>query len=220
MILGTGFGDTLAKLGATHVAGGLYRTAAGHVVLLRHGVGHKVPPHRLDHHAHIRALVDAQVTEVIAFASVGALRAAVRVGDLVTPDDLLDPTFSPPTFFDDEVVHTSMHAPFDATLAAHVRARHDALGGGTCHPRGVYVQVRGPRYPTRAECSMLAEHGDVVGMTIASEATLAAERGLRYACVCLVTDGHDELAPDHDKITAAAPATRARLGALIAELLA
>lgn len=222
LILGTGFEDVLAQVGARPVPGAavnLHRASSGALLLLRHGPGHSVPPHRLDHHAHVRALSDAGVTHVIAFASVGSLVPAVRLGDVVTPDDLLDPSFAPPTFFDDRVVHTAMTTPFDPALAAHARARFAAVGGGTCHAGGVYVQVRGPRYPTRAECAFLATHGTVVGMTVASEATLAAERALRYAAVCLVTDGHDDLAPNHDAITAAAPATRARLGGLIADLL-
>ncbi len=224
VVLGTGFADELARLGARPVAGAtvsLHRIDSGGLVLVRHGADHRVPPHRVDHHAHVRALLDAGATDVFAFASAGSLRSSIRVGDLMTPDDFLDTSGTPPTFFDDEVRHTSVHEPFDRALAARIRDRFNALGGGggTVHAGGVYVQVRGPRYPTRAECALYATHGDVVGMTIASEATLAAERGLRYACACLVTDGHDEVAVDHDKIKAAAPATRERLRMLIAELL-
>jgi len=51
---------------------------------------------------------------------------------------------------------------------------------------GVYAQTRGPRFETPAEVRVLAEHADVVGMTVASECFLAAEAGLAYAAVCRV----------------------------------
>ena len=35
-------------------------------------------------------------------------------------------------------------------------------------------------------CNMIKEYADVVGMTLASEATLACELGLRYASICSV----------------------------------
>lgn len=232
LILGTGFADEVARLGGRHAP---RSTTHGPVdplfvverpdgapvhVLLRHGPGHATPPHRIDHRANLRALADVGATDVVSFASTGSLRADVRVGDLVTPDDLFDATFAPPTFFDHEVRHTSMHAPFDPALAAWVRARFAAIGGGTCHATGVYLGILGPRYPTTAELGFFATHGTIIGMTVHAEAALAAELGLRYANASLVTDGHDDVVLDHAKITAAAPATRAHLTTLCADLLA
>ena len=51
---------------------------------------------------------------------------------------------------------------------------------------GVYAQTKGPRLETKAEVRMLSDYADVVGMTIASEATLACELGVGYAAVCSV----------------------------------
>ena len=51
---------------------------------------------------------------------------------------------------------------------------------------GVYVQTRGPRIETVAEVNALAEYADVVGMTVASEATLACELGMDFAALCTV----------------------------------
>ena len=51
---------------------------------------------------------------------------------------------------------------------------------------GVYVQTRGPRLETKAEVKMLDSFGDIVGMTIASEATLARELDVKYAAICSV----------------------------------
>ena len=40
---------------------------------------------------------------------------------------------------------------------------------------GIYVQTAGPRFETKAEVNVLKKLGDVVGMTMASEATLCME---------------------------------------------
>ena len=51
---------------------------------------------------------------------------------------------------------------------------------------GVYVQTRGPRIETIAEVKALAWIADVVGMTVASEATLARELGMNFAALCTI----------------------------------
>jgi 5'-methylthioadenosine phosphorylase len=56
----------------------------------------------------------------------------------------------------------------------------DAQVGGT------YVQTRGPRIETIAEVKTLAKFADIVGMTVASEATLACELEMEFAALCMV----------------------------------
>jgi len=51
---------------------------------------------------------------------------------------------------------------------------------------GIYIQTIGPRFETRAEINMLKRFGDIVGMTMASEATLAMEYGIPYASICSI----------------------------------
>ena len=51
---------------------------------------------------------------------------------------------------------------------------------------GVYVQTRGPRIETVAEVKSLAWIADIVGMTVASEATLACELGIQFAALCTI----------------------------------
>jgi 5'-methylthioadenosine phosphorylase len=51
---------------------------------------------------------------------------------------------------------------------------------------GTYVQTIGPRLETRAEIKILKRFGDIVGMTLASEATLAMELNIPYASICSV----------------------------------
>ena len=58
------------------------------------------------------------------------------------------------------------------------RKRIDVVDGG------IYIQTTGPRLETRAEIEMLKSFGDLVGMTMANEATLAKELGIAYASIC------------------------------------
>lgn len=51
---------------------------------------------------------------------------------------------------------------------------------------GVYVQIKGPRVATKAEIKILKKWGDIVGMTVAVEATLSKELGIPYAALCTV----------------------------------
>ena len=56
---------------------------------------------------------------------------------------------------------------------------------------GVYWQAAGPRLETKAEIRMMSQFADIVGMTMASEATIAAELELPYAAICSVDNyGH------------------------------
>ncbi len=50
----------------------------------------------------------------------------------------------------------------------------------------VYVQMRGPRFETKAEIRVIKDWGDVVGMTLAHEADLCTELGLNYNSLAIV----------------------------------
>ena len=54
------------------------------------------------------------------------------------------------------------------------------------HNGGVYWQVSGPRFETRAEIRLISRFADVVGMTAASESIVAQQLGLSYAVICVV----------------------------------
>jgi 5'-methylthioadenosine phosphorylase len=64
---------------------------------------------------------------------------------------------------------------------------------------------------------------DVVGMTVASEATLAAELGMEVACLCTVDNyanglGDETLTYDH--ILACAEQNRDRTGSMVERIIA
>ncbi len=150
--------------------------------LARHGAEHRIPPHRVNHRANLWALKELGATAILATASTGSLKKTIHPGSFVVPDDYVA-FWTIPTFHDDEVVHATPGLDVglrDALLMAGKAA------GVSVRTRGVYIQTSGPRLETPAEIRHFATLGDVVGMTMASEATLASELGLRYAAVCSV----------------------------------
>lgn len=152
------------------------------VFLARHGPDHAIPAHRVNHRANLWALREAEVGRVVATSSVGSLQREIEPGTFVVPEDFLSP-WAIPTYHDDEVVHVT--PGLDPGLR---RALLEAgrAAGASLRDGGVYVQTTGPRLETRAEIRMFQRLGDVVGMTMAAEATLARELGLPYACICTV----------------------------------
>jgi len=61
--------------------------------------------------------------------------------------------------------------------------------GATTHRGGVYVNMEGPQFSTRAESETYRHHGfDVIGMTNFTEARLAREAEICYASLSMVTD--------------------------------
>ncbi len=150
--------------------------------LARHGVGHTIPPHRINHRANLWALRELGVQRVLAISSVGSLKRDLRPGSLAVPDDFLC-LWDLPTFHDDKVVHVTPSLDADMRKAVVATARRE---GVRVRARAVYVQTRGPRLETRAEIRFLRDYADVVGMTMASEATLAAELGVAYASLCSI----------------------------------
>lgn len=152
------------------------------VLLVRHGLDHDIPPHRLNHRANVDALRSAGVRQLVLIASAGSLREDLEVPSVVLLDDFACP-FTSATFHDDGIVHITpeLSAGMRAVLSSAADEEGIPVVDG-----GTYVQTLGPRLETRAEVSALRAWGDVVGMTLASEATLALERGMEVAGVCSV----------------------------------
>jgi 5'-methylthioadenosine phosphorylase len=153
-------------------------------VLQRHGEATSyVLPHQIEHVANLRSLAAAGCDRVLAVGSVGGLRPELVPGTLVCPDDFVALDAQPLSAGEGAESHRI--AGFDPEWRAEVIAAFGAaevdLGDG-----GVYWQSTGPRLETPAEVRLLAEHADLVGMTIGSECVAASELGVRYAAVCMV----------------------------------
>lgn len=146
------------------------------VMLMRHQQG--IPPHRINYRAGLSALAIAGVDRIIAFGSSGSLQPEIPPGSIVIPTDYISVT-DIPSIHDNAIVHVSPKISTELTDAL-ARVVPEARHGG------VYVQTRGPRIETVAEVSALAGFADVVGMTLASEATLACELSMEFAALCTV----------------------------------
>ena len=151
------------------------------VFLPRHGL-HGIPPHRINHRANIYALKELGVTEVIGINSVGSLREELAPGSIVIPHDYLSP-WEILTFYENQAAHIT--PVLDGELRERLIRAASASDLNVVHD-GIYIQTIGPRLETKAEIAMLRGFGDVVGMTMAHEATLCQEGGVAYASICSV----------------------------------
>lgn len=149
--------------------------------LQRHG-SPLVPPHAINHRANIWALKKLGVQKIVSINSVGSLKTSIKPGTLVIPDDFLS-IWNIPTFFDKEM--RFFIPEMDKPLAGYLHNLCTKLGIKTRYD-GIYIQTIGPRLETRAEINMLKRFGDIVGMTMASEATLCMEYGIPYASLCSI----------------------------------
>ena len=157
----------------------------------RHGRGHRLAPHRINHRANLFALKQLGAQQVLSVSAVGSLKAHLAPGDVVVVDQYIDRTHGrPSTFFDDYgiVAHVAFSDPTDAALsnALYEAAREVGL---KAQLGGTYVCMEGPQFSTRAESMLHRSWGaDVIGMTNMPEAKLAREAELPYASLAMVTD--------------------------------
>jgi 5'-methylthioadenosine phosphorylase len=149
----------------------------------RHGFDRSTPAHLVDHTANIRAACELGCNRVLALGSAGSLDKDLKVGTLICPTDFYAPEVAP-SFYTDARGHTV--AGFDSEWRRIVISAWGSLTGTELEDGGVYAQTRGPRYETPAEVRALAEHADMVGMTLAAETVLAGEAALAYAAVCTI----------------------------------
>ncbi len=190
------------------------------LVLQRHGRDGGVLPHLVDHAANLSSLREAGCDRVLAIGSVGSLREEIGVGAVICPDDFIALGMAPSPF-DEWRGHTT--PGFDLGWRAQVLAAWREVAGDILDG-GVYWQTTGPRFETPAEIRLMAEHAEVVGMTIASECVVAGELQLPYAAVCVVDNMANGIgsALDVDELRANrehnAGRLREAIGAVVAEL--
>jgi len=171
--------STLPKLEARTVSTpfGSAEVLAGEIVMLmRHQYGR--PPHRINFRANLAALALSGVEKIVAFGSSGSLKPEIPVGSIVIPTDYASVS-DIPSIHDHAIEHVRPELSMEMAEKLASLVPSARLGG-------VYVQTRGPRIETVAEVKALAEYADVVGMTVASEATLACELGMDFAALCTV----------------------------------
>jgi 5'-methylthioadenosine phosphorylase len=173
------------------------------VFLARHGRRHRLLPSELNHRANLHALKQLGVAWILSVSAVGSLQARYRPCDLVLPDQFVDRTKRSVdhTFFGRGIVaHIAFARPVCEELrvllaqsARRLRAR--------VHDGGVYVNMEGPAFSTRAESVTHHKLGyDVIGMTNLGEAKCAREAEIAYATMAMVTD-YDAWKEDEAHVT-------------------
>jgi 5'-methylthioadenosine phosphorylase len=134
----------------------------------------------------VLALEGLGVRIALGLTSTGSLDPDLRPGDVVVPDDYLS-RHAPPTFCEDEPLHIVPELdPVGRGWLLEAARSACQETGGQVRDGGVYAETRGPRFETKAEIRSLARDATIVGMTLASEATLFQERGIPYAGLCVV----------------------------------
>ena len=193
----TPFGPTSAPVTVGSIAG---RQVA---FVPRHGLNHEFPAHRVPYRANVWALRQLGVHHVFAPCASGSLTIDVAPGDFVVPDQLVDRTVGrPSTFYDGPTAfHVAFADPYCDPLRRLV-VESCRAEGVVVHDGGTVVVVPGPRFSTRAESRWHAAMGaTVVNMTQMPEAVLAAEAGMGYATIALITDRDVGIAEGEEPIT-------------------
>src|SRR5256714_1316051 len=159
--------------------------------LPRHGRGHRLLPHELNHRANIYALRSLNVRWIIAVTAVGSLQEKYAPRDVLLPSQFYDRTSlrSDHTFFGKGIAaHISFAEPISTKLR-NIVAESARSVGVTVHNGGTYVNMDGPAFSTRAESELNRRNGfDVIGMTNLPEAKLAREAEIALATMAMITD--------------------------------
>jgi 5'-methylthioadenosine phosphorylase len=159
--------------------------------LPRHGRGHRILPHELNHRANIYALRSLGVRWIICVSAVGSLQEKYAPLDVFLPSQFYDRTSrrAEHTFFGSGIVaHITFAEPICAPLRS-LLAESAASLGVRVHNGGTYVNMDGPAFSTRAESELNRRHGfDVIGMTNLPEAKLAREAEIALATMAMITD--------------------------------
>ncbi len=158
--------------------------------LPRHGKKHQFPPHKIPYKANIAALKKIGVQIIIAPSAVGSLKKEIKPGDFVICDQFIDRTKKRDDTFSDgpKVAHIEMAYPYckDLRKAGVLQAKKL---GFRVYAKGTVAVIEGPRFSTVAESIFYAKMGcDVINMTQYPEVALAAEQGICYLNISLVTD--------------------------------
>jgi 5'-methylthioadenosine phosphorylase len=159
--------------------------------LPRHGRGHRILPHELNHRANIYALRSLNVRWIICVTAVGSLQEKYAPRDILLPSQFYDRTShrAEHTFFGEGIAaHVGFADPISADLR-NILAESARVLGLQIHNGGTYVNMDGPAFSTRAESELNRRHGfDVIGMTNLPEAKLAREAEIALATMAMITD--------------------------------
>ena len=154
------------------------------VLIPRHGKAHHTAPHLINYRANIDVMRILGVDEAVTLYAVGSITDRLLPGSCGIVSDFIDMSHSrADSFFDGTVFprkHQDMEYPFSDILCRKLLAADPDLKRDL-----VYVTTQGPRLETKAEIRAYEMMGaDVVGMTLATEASLIRELGISNAALC------------------------------------
>lgn len=149
------------------------------IIQRHHGNNVVTPPHRIEHRANVHAAISFNPEFIISINSVGSMREDLPPGYIGVAKHTLDFTGIVWTFHDENATHADMTSHFDSELSdlviSALSSSQDVV------PNIVVAQMTGPQFETPAEINALKTMGaDVVGMTLAAEAKLIAEKGCKH----------------------------------------
>ena len=187
-----------------------------HRVLVLAGRVHAYEGHDLQHVVHpVRTACAAGARVVVLTNAAGAVREDLAVGQPVLISDHLNLTARSPLVGAQFVDLVDAYAPRLRTLARQVDP-------GLVE--GVYAGLPGPHFETPAEIRMLRTLGaDLVGMSTVHETIAARAAGAEVLGVSLVTNmaaGITGESLSHLEVLGAGAASAARLGSLLADVVA
>src|SRR5437868_7373796 len=121
--------------------------------LPRHGRGHRILPHEINHRANIYALRSLNVRWIISVGAVGSLQEKYAPRDVLLPSQFYDRTSHPAThtFFGEGIAaHIAFAEPISTKLR-NLLAKSVRSLGVVVHNGGTYANMDGPAFSTRAE---------------------------------------------------------------------
>ncbi len=195
------------------------------IVQRHHGSGVVTPPHRIEHRANVHAVLSFEPEFVVSINSVGSMREDLPPGYIGVAKHTLDFTGKVWTFHDDDAIHADMTSQFDSELSELVISALNSTQDVV--PHVVVAQMTGPQFETPAEINALKTMGaDVVGMTLAAEAKLIAEKGCKHLGLSVSsnwaagqTPGDESAEIDHHAVEGLASTVHGRLWSAIISCL-
>ncbi len=149
-----------------------------HTILIQRHGKKNVPPHAINHKANMFAIKSRDFKKIIAINSVGSLKKDIKPSEICLVKDFI-------AFYNIITVDPEKRIHITPELSENLNKKiEDCLNRK--FKRVVYWQTTGPRFETPAEIRLMSHFADIVGMTMASECTIASELGLEYASICIV----------------------------------
>jgi len=186
-IMATPFGEPSAAFKIGHLQG------VEVVLLARHGVPHRILPHRVNYRANLFALKELGVQSVLAVGAVGGITHSMKAGTLQVPHQAIDYTYNRAhTFFDETGEDFTNHVDFTEPFTERLRQIYLKTAKDlniTVLSHSIVAVVQGPRLETAAEIDKMERDGcDIVNMTIMPEAVLARELSIEYGLLTIVVN--------------------------------